>query len=219
MRCFKELPKALERYRDKPIWVNWKRRRKGNGFTKPPYQPANPRLYAEPDNPQTWGSFEQALANVEENKADGLGICILGAEQLVAVDGDNCVRDDGSLEPAALRLIERYASYAEISPSGKGIRIFALSDGGPINRKQPVPGANGMSVEIARKAAKFFTITGNKLPNAPDELNQANGVSDEIVAALDAQKKEEEEEEEDQRAHAVREVRRRDREDHPRSRQ
>src|SRR5262249_28491013 len=114
---FKGLPSALERWRDKPVWVNWKRKRKGSGFTKPPYQPSNPRLLAEPDNPATWGTFDVAFANYKNGKADGVGICLLGTEGLVGIDGDDCIRDDGTFEPAAVKLIQRCSSYTELSPS------------------------------------------------------------------------------------------------------
>ena len=66
------LPKALEPYRHSKCWVNWRFKAKGNGkFTKPPYQPSDPSKYADASDPATWGTFDEALANVERGLADG----------------------------------------------------------------------------------------------------------------------------------------------------
>jgi len=136
-------PKALEPYRHSKCWVNWRFKAKGNGkFTKPPYQPSDPSKYADASDPATWGTFDEALANVERGLADGVGICLLGATGLAGIDLDDCI-DATGVEPRALMLIETAASYTELSPSGNGFHIFILSDGSELNRKQAVLNANG----------------------------------------------------------------------------
>ena len=72
-------PKALEPYRHLKCWVNWKLKAKGNGkFTKLPYRPSDPGKCADASDPATWGSFDEAFANVERGVADGYGWPITG---------------------------------------------------------------------------------------------------------------------------------------------
>ena len=95
-----KFPKALEPFYNEECWVGWKREARPDGtFTKPPYQPANPALRAKPNDPSTWGSITQTLANVERELLDGPGICALGANLFVRVDVDRCIDADGNIEP------------------------------------------------------------------------------------------------------------------------
>ena len=181
-------PKALEPYRHLKCWVNWKLKAKGNGkFTKLPYRPSDPGKCADASDPATWGSFDEAFANVERGLADGVGICLLGTEGLAGIDLDDCI-DASGVEPRALKLIETAASYTELSPGGNGFHIFILSDGGELNRKQAVLNANGMSIEVARHVAKYFTVSGDRWPDAPEVLQRQDGLPDEIVRVLDTEK-------------------------------
>ena len=85
-------PKALEPYRHSKCWVNWKLKAKGNGkFTKLPYRPSDPGKCADASDRATWGTFDEALANVERGLADGVGICLLGATGLAGIDLDDCI--------------------------------------------------------------------------------------------------------------------------------
>ena len=54
-----------------------------------------------------------------------------------------------------------------------------------MHRKQPVPDANGMSLETYRDCERFITVTGNALPGTPDVIADDNGLMDEVVARLD----------------------------------
>src|SRR5450755_1713925 len=45
---------------------------------------------------------------------------------ILGIDLDKCLDADGRLKPCAQPIMERFAdSYAEISPSGRGIKIWA----------------------------------------------------------------------------------------------
>ena len=43
---------------------------------------------------------------------------------IVGVDCDNCIGVGGDIDGEVMRWIQRFNSYAEISPSGRGVRIF-----------------------------------------------------------------------------------------------
>jgi hypothetical protein len=185
---FQRLPDCLRPYVERPVWVCWKLEKLPSGkFTKPPYRPDGQR--AEPDNPATWSLFETVFAAYQRGLADGVGI-VLRDTDLIGFDLDNCIDESGNVEPAAQRLIERAGSYVERSPSERGFHIFGIGSGPRINRKQSVPGANGMQIEIARKAEKYFTITGDIWSDLAGPLVNFDALAEEIEERLDAQKKE-----------------------------
>ena len=61
------LPKALERITGQKRWVvwRWEKRVKKNGvetWTKPPYQCSYPLIAAKSNDPNTWGTYQAAIA-------------------------------------------------------------------------------------------------------------------------------------------------------------
>jgi hypothetical protein len=123
---------ALSRFDDLPRWVVWRnepRQDDPSKFTKVPYQPSGRK--ASSTEPETWVMRTRAEGAVKTviNGHDGGGIGIvfgaLGDDTMLAgIDLDSCRREDGSFEPWATEIIERFATYAEISPSGKGAKLF-----------------------------------------------------------------------------------------------
>jgi hypothetical protein len=187
MIAFQKLPAPLEPYADRAVFVLWKLVSRPNGTTKPPFKPDG--HYADPADPSTWVTFSVALAAYSKGGFDGIGV-VLRDVNIVAFDLDHC-RDPqtGELERAARRLIDLAGSYCEITPSGTGLRIIGQGIGPELHRKQPVPGANGMSVETYRACPRFITISGNMLPGSVESLADINLLADDIVAKLDRKKK------------------------------
>jgi hypothetical protein len=74
------------------------------------------------------------------------------------IDLDDCIDDAGTLKPWAQEIVERFFdTYAEISPSGSGIKIWAkgkLPGGGVA-----FPFGDGRVEVYGEK--RFFTVTGN----------------------------------------------------------
>jgi putative DNA primase/helicase len=114
-----------------PRWVVWRseaRQDDPEKMTKVPYQPDGRK--ASTINPQNWVNRAKAEAAVEtivNGQGGGIGIVLgeLGDDAMLAgVDLDSCRRDDGSFEPWAQAIVERFVTYAEISPSGKGAKLF-----------------------------------------------------------------------------------------------
>ncbi len=109
-------------------WVVWKarERKKPGKFDKVPYYPAgllrSGEQGSERDRAQL-GTFEQAHKAFEENsRYSGLGLAMLPDWGLVAFDGDGCVSEAGEIDADVDALTK--GTYAEVSPSGKGIRAF-----------------------------------------------------------------------------------------------
>src|SRR6266487_393083 len=137
-----QIPAEL-RARDQ--WVVW--RYKGNG-KKPQKVPYIPGIGdpASTTNPATWRSYDAALAFYHSRSTyyDGIGYVFAANDPFVGGDIDHSL-DEGRLPP----------TYAEISPSGTGIKFIARATG-TYGRKT----ARGELYSHSR----FFTITGNVLP-------------------------------------------------------
>lgn len=139
-------------------WVAWKGEIKDNGkMTKIPIDP-NTGNYAKANAKSTWGTFDDAMKCWEENQLDGIGFMFAEWDPFVGIDFDNCVGPDGAVQPEVQKLMKTIDSYAEVSPSGKGIHIIARG-------KLPGPGKRNALMEIYDKN-RFFTVTGQKLPEA-----------------------------------------------------
>jgi hypothetical protein len=99
---------------------------------------------------------------------------------LGGVDLDTCRDSDGTLRPWALEVIERFASYAEVSPSGTGVKVFFTYTAfdlavlrshmrGSSHSKlfKRGGGEHPPAIEL-HLGNRYFTVTGAKLESAPD---------------------------------------------------
>lgn len=124
---------TLDGLADSIQWVVWGDVTRDDKTTKVPFNPAHPQWGAKANDRTTWGTRSAALKAVPQMKGDGkrgvglqLGI-VDGSDRLRigGVDLDSCLDPDtGALEPWAAAVIDRLGSYAEVSPSGKGIKVF-----------------------------------------------------------------------------------------------
>jgi AAA domain len=158
----RNLPTALGSLIQIPHWVLWRWEKTEKGkFTKVPYQPNGKN--AKNNDPMTWHSYDVALKAMSKTQPnfDGIGFCLFNSD-IAAFDIDHC-RDPvtGVIDPWAADLVERVASYTEITVSGTGLRIIGLGDRPKLHRKLPV--TNGVSLEVYRKAERYIVITGNPL--------------------------------------------------------
>jgi len=195
------LPPALARLIQQPRWVVWKWTVGKDGKrTKPPFQARAPHKHASSTDPATWCDFDTAMGAYFDRKADGIGFALSGGE-IGAFDIDDC-RDaeTGDVHPWARELVRRCASYAEVTPSGTGIRIIGTASGAALHRKFAVPKANGMSIEIYRRADRYITISGAQI-NEPAELVNIDSEIDTVAARLDNSKQQKEAQPENKTRH------------------
>jgi primase-polymerase (primpol)-like protein len=74
----------------------------------------------------------QAEQCARERGHTGIGIMfdkIASERFLGGIDLDSCFADDGGLLPWAQEIFDLVHSYAEISPSGTGLKLFSYHDG------------------------------------------------------------------------------------------
>ena len=179
------LPEALVPLTAKSRWVVWRWEKNDKGkLTKPPYRLDAPSRKASSTNNTEWGEYEAARLAVEKGNADGIGFVLTDSET-AAFDLDDCRNSStGVVEDWALRLVDRCASYTEITPSGTGLRVIGRAKGEKVHRKLHIPGTGG-SLEVYRKAERYITITGNVFPGCWPSLANIDEEIDEIVSELD----------------------------------
>src|SRR5689334_23492284 len=96
---------------------------------KMPYQD-NGRIKAASNNPATWAPLDTILRVLPERQVDGFGIMFGRLEDgrwTVGIDLDLCRSPvTGEIMAWAQTIIDRMPTYAEVSPSGTGVKIFGL---------------------------------------------------------------------------------------------
>ena len=134
------LPPALQPLTAQPRWLvwRWEERTTKDGkqkWTKPPYQARYPFQHAKSDDPDTWGSHQDAVAAMQAGHADGIGYALMNSG-IGAIDLDHCVGpasnelEDNELEDWARQILtEANGAYKETTVSGTGCRIIGTADG------------------------------------------------------------------------------------------
>jgi primase-polymerase (primpol)-like protein len=124
----------------RPQWVAFILQPKPDGkTTKPPINPhIDPRAplkerLADPTNPTTWGTYEQALQAVSQGRSygyHGVGFVLTADDPLCAIDFDHILHPGTKtlITPWAKRAILGLASYTEPSPSGDGIHVWCQAN-------------------------------------------------------------------------------------------
>jgi len=127
----------------------------------------------------TWSDFETAVAYANANDL-GLGYQFSADDDIVGVDIDHCYVN-GKIEDAKIMEILAMAnSYMEFSPSETGIHIFVKGIWDVQDNRHKAKINNDIGIEVYA-GARYFTVTGNKLPDAQSVINEAQGVLDYIA--------------------------------------
>jgi hypothetical protein len=152
-----EIPAEL---REPDQWVAWRFEERQNGAkpTKVPYQADGAR--ADSTDPSTWTSYEEA-ARVGGYQ---VGFVLTADDPFCGIDFDGCVTD-GELHRVVRGWVERLNTYAELSPSGTGVRVIGkatLTGDRHSTAKTPW----GDKFEIYDRV-RFLTVTGDVIRERP----------------------------------------------------
>ena len=156
------------------LWCCWRLTDKG----KLPFDARTGKM-ARANDPSTFTSFVTALENVskyytfDENgrPMGGLGLGVFNGYSAIDIDG--CIEEDGKLSPLAVDVVEFCASYTEISPSGKGIRIILKTET-PLNKDTHYVNNRklGLEIYLSDQTNKYVTITGEVI--RPYEIREVD---------------------------------------------
>lgn len=194
--------------RDRPQWVCWRATERGGRTTKVPHQVGG--KLARVSDPRDWNLFGVAVAAYERGTFDGIGYVFSADDPLFGVDLDNCRDPDtGEITPDALEWVERFATYTEVSPSGRGLKLVgigALPDGQghrsaahgvecyDRDRYFTITGARYGTFGIAPAQAALDRFLGTFFPPAPPRpqnrpTEAARGIGDaDLIARAEAAK-------------------------------
>lgn len=152
--CLKQIPRWL-------VW-KWKKKTRPDGsikWDKPPL--CIDGTDGSSTNPSKWATYEQAVLALPD--FDGIGLA-MGEDGigLIGIDLDDC-RDPqtGFLTEEAEEIIESLDTYAEISPSGTGVKLWLL---GKYDKTKWRSKVGNKEVYVT---GRYFTVTGHTVRNKP----------------------------------------------------
>lgn len=170
---FDKIPEAL---RALPQWVLWRTMMRHGKPAKMPLQPTG--IAAKSNDPSTWRDFREISAYYNPAHGGGIGFVFSPEDPFCGVDLDGC-RDPetGVVAEWARKIITAVDTYAEVSPSGTGVKLFVRAfcerggrckvDAEKVSTKTP-----GLEVY---DSGRYFAVTGWRLQgrDEPQERDQA----------------------------------------------
>ena len=160
---FQNIPLTLKKI---PRWVLWRLVEVGEEsnkrWSKLPVQSNG--LSASSTNPDTWTDFLHAQEAYETGRFDGVGFVFDGSDNVMGIDLDDCF-DGTTFTPEAQTILDQVEGYAEISPSGTGVKIFTRAQ---LNAAHV---DHDKGLEIYPKG-RYFTVTGQVVGGVIPEQEQ-----------------------------------------------
>lgn len=114
---------TVDELKDKKLWFLWSAKPGKNGkVTKVPFAANGGATGTDDAHKGTWVSFDDTESDRNQFQASGLGLKIPKGFFLLDIDHKDIS------DPFAQLMLSRFSSYAEVSPSGKGIHIIGQCD-------------------------------------------------------------------------------------------
>lgn len=146
--------------RDRPLWLMWAFEQH-EGEAKPrkvPMYSMGGRRFGRQGSPEDRAkltTFAVARDTAARRGLSGVGLALLPGEGLIALDFDRCVTD-GVVDQQVLDLAA--GTYAELSPSGTGIRAIFSGAGDILGNKKAFSDTD-LNIEVFSTSG-FVTFTG-----------------------------------------------------------
>ena len=160
-----------------PQWLCWRWGHDGKRVTKPPVD-AKTGNAGKSNDPATWSTFDDAVARFhQDSKIAGIGLALTPDHGITALDLDHVIDPaTGDTDPKAVDLLAAFqTTYAEISPSGTGYRLFC------IGKPQRDGHSDPRWLELyTGGGARYMTVTGNAKDGHPAALAAMQGQLDEL---------------------------------------
>lgn len=169
--------------RTRDQWVMWKAERN----TKVPYQTDGQE--AKSNDPTTWTTFASVQTAYSTGGFSGIGYVFAETDEFFGIDLDDCIQND-TVAPWAEQILIDCATYAEVSPSKTGIKLYGIGklpkSFRPQKKKIPdelIPASDPGKIELYDRT-RFFATTGWHIEGTPSTIERVNGALDRIVALL-----------------------------------
>jgi putative DNA primase/helicase len=155
--------------RELPIWLLWQYQTRKKETTKVPLIADGSGRLAKTNDSTTWRSFDDAIRFAP--RGDGMGVRFV--EPYCGIDLDCCRnKETGEVAGWAQKLIERFNSYTEVSPSGAGLHIIIkLTASLPDGRRKRGSKEHGWEIGLYDKTSpRYFCVTG-QIVDARNTIN------------------------------------------------
>lgn len=152
-----QAPDALRELRGWLVW-RWVRRPDRPKALKMPYYVSGPvrkHTHGSAEDRALLVTFEEAKKAADLHDFAGVGLALMPEFGITALDFDNCVKD-GVIDPRVEQLT--IGTYAELSPSGTGVRAFMRGESP--DSKDSTPADNSFGFETFHGKG-FVTFTGD----------------------------------------------------------
>lgn len=155
-----------------PRWMCWEWREKDEEV---PLRASNGRR-AEVAKPSSWTTFDEAVRATRNRGLSGVGFVFVEGDPYIGVNLGDCRSPDGDIAWWATRIVRELASYAEVSPTGKGVKLWLRAEPpGPRNRR------GGVEMYASQR---FFTVTGDHLAGTPSIVAARQEAVDDLYRRL-----------------------------------
>lgn len=176
---------GIPRYmRDQARFCFWRLIKKDNGdVTKIPFNPNAPKLGAQTNHPETFGTLAQAMTACQKFGGSGIGVNL--QDGLWAIDVDHCIDAQGHMSEMAIDIIRTMNSPVEYSPRGGGLHIYFRADHADFLPENYYFNNRKVELEVYPSGLtnRFMTVTGNHLPGTPEDIEGDRSV--EVMAVLE----------------------------------
>lgn len=158
---FENIPAQLK---EDASFCVWARRKRDGKTTKVPYNPQT-GAKAKPNDPTTFAPFGKAVSALSRRPGEYDGIGVGMFEDLVGIDIDHCVSEDGTLSDMAQTIVDKIGSYTEVSPSGTGLHILCRAPQLAYDKDRYFMKNSALGLEIypAGLTQRYLTLTGNAI--------------------------------------------------------
>lgn len=166
----------VETLGNEPIWLTWAAQHTDAGrITKIPSKiQGGKQKMIDATDPKALATYHEVVGEVPAMKTvgysglGGVGISTRHRQDIECVDFDHCVKDGTITNTEIAEFVTTANTYAEYSPSGTGIRVIFLVEGGKPEKgfKSKVRDANQTDIEMQTNCT-YYTITENAINNIP----------------------------------------------------
>lgn len=157
--------------RERAQWLVWRYEDRNSAKpTKVPYSAKNTTEKASVTDPNTWASFDEAVAAYNEHEFSGVGFVLTLNDPFALVDLDD-TEGDQELYQLQINVFKRLNSYTELSPSGKGVHVLV---------KGTLPSGRKRNKIELYSSGRYMTVTGNMLQDCNPIIEDRDGMINEL---------------------------------------
>jgi hypothetical protein len=170
--------------RERDQWVCWRYVNRDGAETKVPFNPLFFRP-ADSSDSTSWTTFDNAVSACGEvSDYDGVGYVFSTNDPYCGIDLDKCLGENGEFLWGR-EIVEQFGCYTEISPSGRGVKLFFRGRKPAFARCE----AHGFGPDKSGRIeiydhARYFTITGRILEGISSDIPDCQQQLDELCRML-----------------------------------